>query len=185
MIELYVGVHHVPDGLSGISITLGTQAALPGGWVLGPSRPATHAFVVIREKDGFAWRLDGKPSRAEWSPFYNTPILPPTKLWKIVAAEDAVFRGATRARAITHVKYDWAEIASCTAVAFSFLPLAHKLKAFGRTDIFSGAMICTQVCRNVLMAIDSFGAIDRMPDLFPERLAQVLRGAEGTWTEVG
>lgn len=181
--ELCIGVHHLASDATGLAIVLATQAALPGGWVIGPSVPATHAFVVLKHDDGMMWRLDGKPSTAEWTPY--TGPRAPQRLWRILSDDAGAMRGAMRARALTHEKYDWGEIAAQGAVAVSkFLPFAQRLRFLGRTDVFNDAMICTQVARNVLLAVEDFRGVREMPDLFPERLGQVLREAEGTWTDV-
>lgn len=185
MTALLIGVHHVSDGPGAMAIILGTQSALKGDWILGPKYPATHAFPVI-ELEGYRWRLDGKPSRAEWSPYKPSGGHPPEALWRIQAPQNAVRFGIDRARSITHAAYDWSEILASTAVAFGVLPFAHKLKLLGRQDLSADAMICTQVCRQVLLATDPNacdGMITAMPDLFPERLGQILRMGEGKWTE--
>lgn len=181
--ELYVGVHHVSTDATGLAIVLATQAALNGPWVIGPKHPATHAFVVLKHDDSMMWRLDGKPSTAEWTPYMGPRG--PQRLWRILADPASIQRGAVRARSLTHEKYDWAEIADQGAVAVSkFLPFGQRLRFLGRADVFHDAMICTQVARNVLMSVSGFQTIFDMPDLFPERLGQVLKDAEGSWTEV-
>lgn len=180
--ELFVGVHHVARDATGLAIVLATQAALQGQWVIAPAAPATHAFVVLRHADGMMWRLDGKPSRAEWTPYAGP--WGPQRLWRILTDDAGAMRAAVKARTLTNEKYDWVEIGAQAAVAFTkFLPFSHKMRHLGRVDVFHDAMICTQVARNVLLAVEDYRVVRQMPDLFPERLGQVLREAEGAWTD--
>lgn len=208
-LALYGGIHHVMDDVAGLAITLGTEAAIERGhWVLGGERPATHAFVIVVDcgagqdpsPDALGWRLDAKPSLAEWSPCpvpgYVKPAVP-TAIWRILAEPAAIERGVTRARTITHASYDWSEIAGAAAVAFSILPLMSRLRLLGTLDLSKRAMICTQALRQTLLAVfpDEWSFPDpnpvtqfsgyglkKMPDLFPERLGQLMQAGQGFWT---
>ena len=153
MTKLYAAIHSVQGSVPAAFITLGTQAALSGGWILGPGNPATHAFIVVEHDDGYCWRLDAKPSRAEWtpthSPLVRLPSDPPAAFWKLSGDLD-IQRGIQRAFRITDASYDWSEIAGATAAALAFLPFLSRLRHLANTDVFKGAMICTQAARSVV-----------------------------------
>jgi hypothetical protein len=203
--KILIGIHSVaatPTDPVATLISLGTQAALSPapkeGWVLGPKSPATHAFVVV-VTGGLAWRLDGQPKTATWSPCSGLPWTGanapkhPTALWQIIPGDEThLWRMATRARELVGTAYDWAEITAAAAVALSILPGFEQLRRLGRSEGFHEAMICTQVARQVLLAggsgpgdLGGPGSPDSpvrgLKDLFPERLGQVLREAEGKW----
>jgi len=198
--KLFIGVHHnPPDGPGPIGIVLGTQA-LFHDYVMGPKYPATHAFVVV-ELEGMLWVIDGKPPRAQWTPCKRVDmdsgkegIFPgvqhmgfPTKaerpshqaLWEI---PHKALEGIYMARALDGAAYDWGEIAAAAATAFSILPGLHQFRMLGRMDLLHDSLICTHLCVRVLEAMGLQEVMKAsMPDLFPERLAQVLRSSEGTW----
>jgi hypothetical protein len=203
--NLYIAVHHNEDPPAGAAITLATEAALPGGWVLGGERPATHAFVVV-ETEHLMWRLDGEPPVARTRPFagwrgYGMPLA----AWRIVPTlwvnpigppvQVDVRAGVARMRALDGTGYDWFEIGGQVAGAFgnvvNLLRASVRLTQIPGLDHVTtaryarGAMICTRVACEVLRACGAAwpALVDGMPDLFPERLAQLLRAQEGAWTE--
>lgn len=196
--KLYVGTHHnPPDSLATVGIVMGTQALLHD-FVLGPSFPSTHAFVVL-DTEGVQWALDGKPSHAQWtacrleagavqpvSQWEHGMTGPRPKhqaLWRITST--GAERGAVYARSLDGAPYDWAEIAAQAGAAMSLLPGLHQFRMLGRADLLHEAFICTHVASRVLEVVGGAAAeaMRAMPDRYPERLAQVLRAAEGSWTE--
>jgi len=186
--RLFIGVHHnPPDGPGPVGILLGTQA-LFNNYVMGPKHPATHAYVVI-ELEGFHWVLDGKPSRAEWTPVvregrsissgaFKNERPAQQALWEVVGngTRIDIYRAITRALSLTRAAYDWSEIAAASVAAFSVLPGLHKLRMFGRKDAFDDAFICTHVCTHVLEAVsaEAVRMVQGMRTRFPEELAQRL-----------
>lgn len=199
--RLFIGVHHnPPDGIGPLSIILGTQA-LFSNFVMGPKNPATHAFVVVM-LEGRSWVLDGQPSGARWTPCYwsgggvhpyrhlvsgglrfHTPPRPEVQaIWEVTVKHREP-AGVDTARTLDNAAYDWGEIAASAVTAFSVLPGLHKLKLFGRKDVFDEALICTHVCVKTLMGMGgpAAEAMRTMPNLFPEGLAQTMVRGEGVW----
>lgn len=177
--RVFACVHHVGDTASGKSIILATQAALNGGWVIGPRYPATHAFIVLEHDDGMRWRLDGMPPRALWSPSGPFNQGPPCAVWLIKQNADAIAR---RARELSGTEYDMGEIVGQAAVAaatmFRFLPFSKKLASLGFNQWARNAAICTRLTVECIKAEGNgvAHAVSAMPNLFPEQLGQVLNG---------
>lgn len=92
-------------------------------------------------------------------------------------------QGIKGTRLMNAVKYDWTEIGAAAAAAFSILPGLHKFKMLGNVDLMNDAMICTHVAVQAMKAVggDVAHSVALMPDLYPERLAQVLRASENQW----
>lgn len=179
--KVYVGVHASSAPPAGPLIALATQAALPGGWVISPLAVATHAYLVAEHVDGTRWRLDGMPPRARWSPAGGLVAGGlPAAVWQLVVPSAQVSAVFQRARELDAATYDWAEILAQGAVAAGAmvrgLGWGGRLRALGGAPWARDAAICTRV---VVEALRPALALD-LPDLFPERLASVLRGLEGT-----
>jgi hypothetical protein len=196
--EVLIAVHHSGDLDASTLIKGATQAALPGGWVLGPKWPATHAFVIVLDRDEKTgerkdWRLDGEPPHATRSGWrISPPFSKPVVAWgfpKLSPEQQAV--GVEAALALVGTPYDMGEIATQAMAAAarmaSFVPfgprkvLSNLSRMIGRADAFHDAAICTRIATKVMqrMGFDT----DALDDLFPERLAQWLRRGEGIWTE--
>lgn len=176
--HIYVGVHHDPSRPAGPLITLATQAALSGGWVIGPTAPATHAYLVVEHGDGMRWRLDGRPGGARWSPAGGLVIDGlAAAVWSVNLPPPALMRICERARELDDVAYDWGEIAGQGAVALTrFLPRsARALAILGRAPWAADAAVCTRVVMESLSPVLPV----TLPDLFPERLAQAFREMTG------
>lgn len=176
MTRLLVGVHHSADMLP---IILATQAALDGGWVLGPRYPATHAFVVV-EAGGLAWRLDGQPSHALWEPCVVGAWSLPTATWEVRGDVDA---GVRAARALRQVPYDWEEILRQAAVAArALLPWHVRMlpRGWATHDAVRRAMICSRLALHVLRTTSLLAQAsgDGMRTLIPEDCAQAWRLGE-------
>jgi hypothetical protein len=200
MSKLYAVIQRSPPAIGSNLIDLGTQAKVPSGWCISPDAPGTHTYVVCDMGDGKLWRLDGTSPGATWRAMERFPALvqpltgdtkrfpphwafgPPTAAWEITGLDTEA--GIAKARALTGTQYDWLEIAGQALAAASFLPLLHQLRFLGRMDAFKNAMICTQVVLHVLQACGgpAVELASSLPDLFPERLGQGLRAAEGNWT---
>jgi len=173
--RLYIGVHNVPG--SGI-IELATQAACPGGWVLGPRYPATHAFVVV--EDQWRWRLDGAVPASEWRP-YNGPAAQ-ERLFRIIGSDASIEAGVARARSMVRIPYGWDEVAaSAGAAAMGLIPWRARLPWLGKTDPLKESMICTRIAMEVLREVSPRHRemVDGLPNLFPETLAKALSSAHG------
>lgn len=187
--QIAIGVSHNPSTLP---IILGTQA-LFSRFVMGPKAPATHAFVVafpegterglayLMSGAAFGWRLDGEPSGARWSPYTPGSRAQQEALWLLGVSEDQARAGVATARRLDRTEYDWVEIAASAAAAFSALPWLRKLQQVGSLDVMKAHMICTKVA--MVSAGGCSPQVDDavrkgMPDLFPERLGQLLRSWE-------
>lgn len=180
-LKIYIGVHSSSSPPAGPLIALATQAALPGGWVISPLCISTHAYLVVEHVDGIRWRLDGMAPRARWSPVDGLVAGGwPAAVWRLDVPGPQLQAVLTRARGLDAVDYDWAEIAAQAATAAGAmvraLPLGRRLMALGPAQWAKDSAICTRV---VLEALKPALAMD-LPDLFPERLASVLRAMEGT-----
>jgi len=174
--RLFVGVHHSPDMLP---IILATQAALPGGWVLGPRWPSTHAFVVV-EAGGLAWRLDAQPSHALWEPCTLDAWDRPTATWEVLGDPGA---GITAARALRQVPYDWDEILRQAGYAAAQLLPWHARwlpRGLATRDVVRRAMICSRLALHVLRptSLLARGSVDAMRSLLPEACAGAWRVGE-------
>lgn len=175
--HVYVGVHHDPSPPAGPPIILATQAALNGGWVIGPSHPATHAYLVVEHADGMRWRIDGQPGGAQWTPAGGLVWGGhPAAVWRVMLPPPALVRICERSRELDGTDYDWGEILGQGITAMvKVLPLGSRLAGLGRARWARGAAICTRVVQESLRPVLTLD----LPDLFPERLGQVLRGLEG------
>lgn len=184
--ELHVAVHRDDAPPAGPAITLVTEASLRGGWVMGHENVATHAFVVLKTGE-LHWRLDGEPPTARWRPFagwqdYGRPVA----AWKILITDDQIRAAADKARSLDGTPYDWTEIAGQASAMVRNIP--GPLRAVSRlahAQFMARSMICTRVAQTVLLAAGEPCASEmrRMDDLFPESLGQLLKKAEGRWTE--
>lgn len=160
--RLFVGVHH--DATS-VPIILATQAALDGPWVMGPSSPATHALLVVLHNDGRAWRLDGQPGGARWTPC--RPFRFPSRLWEVRGS--LVPHAIDVARELDGTPYGWDEVALQATRAVALLPWVSRILPAPK-DLLVRSMICTRVALHVLDEADAHLPVD---SLYPERLAQV------------
>lgn len=188
--KVLLAVHHTDDPKSSPPIILATQMALKGGWVMGPKFPATHAFPIILERSEVGetrdWRLDGQPGGAQRTAWRIEPKMAPTVAWEFPNLSNAAQeRGAKRAEALVGTPYDWLEIerqavAASLQMAANFGPFQKMVRKaasmVGMSDPLKKAAICTRCTELVARDMD-LDLRDEIPDLLPERLAQLFR----TW----
>ncbi len=202
--RVFIGVHHDPRPPAGM-IMIGTQAALRGGWVMGPSFLATHAFVVIMDDvKGQSFRLDGQPGGAALPeieprrPLYwyasdgtRSMILGDATpfqhaIWGFPnLSDDDHEKMAIEAFRLKGEPYDWIEIEKqaifSAAEMASHLPGAQRFfrgvqRIFGGFDPLKNASICTKVCLKVMEKAMPHFVLES--NLYPESLAQALVGME-------
>ena len=176
MIHFYVAIQSAPSGLGGMAIRTATEAFCKPPWVMGPSHPATHAFLMWEHPDGVVYRLDGKPPRSELSMYpVGWTFEYPTAVWRLQNADEALtaeHRRAMLSRAVALVGIDY----SFLEAIVQSMPLPPGFKTM---DPLKNCALCTRV---VLEAMEAGSdrvkaAVKAMPDLFPEHLGRILQTA--------
>jgi hypothetical protein len=203
-VRIYCGVHCIQDAKSGFAITLATEIAMRGNWVMGRENVATHCFVIYQEDNSRMWRLDATPDLggARWRAIDTFPKDIPVAIWLVSddyfenercpeapALSPNAVAMLDKGRALDGTLYDWFEIRNQAIVAasyaFSMLPFFTKLRLVGSASGIDHAMICTRATQTTaLVGLKNkpLETLSALPDLLPERFAQTMRAAEGDWT---
>ena len=177
------GVHSSPTGLAGLAIRTVTEARCQSPWVLGPSHPATHAYVTWTHGDGIHYRVDAQPHGARISVWpgpweFPLPGTPPAAHWQFIGPDEDVKRAISKAVSSVGAPYDFIEIAAQAIPG----PLGALV---GTSEGVQGAVICTHLTADVICELGApakilvAGLLDRVPERLARRLEQVATGGAG------
>jgi hypothetical protein len=183
MVRVYVGIHADMSMPLMLPIRLTTEAYCATPWVLGPSRPSTHAFAMWEHPDGTVYRLDGDLAGATLGIARAAVFDLPTALWEVSGVnEDAFFAAASK---MAGVPYGWAE-AVLQALPLPPLPavlanspLGQTLAGFKVVDVMKRAALCTRVAAVMLEAACPEGTalVASMKNLIPEHFGRLCQDA--------
>lgn len=194
--ECYVGVESYTGNEVGKLVAEVTRHRVRGPFVFG-SVPATHAFVAwSHHEDDTHYRLDASGEGAKlslWAGPQLREMTFPTRLWRLRCNPRQFVQ---RSMDLAGSPYDYLEFAAQLLPGAEDVPpiLRHAFRTFGMPDVdqlfpnlatwplLKSALVCTSLTLEVLRAAGSEAQAlaDRIPNLFPERLAQSLQEASSS-----
>ena len=177
-IDVFIGVHSIMGGPLGIAIRTVTEARCSPPWVMGPSHPASHAYVVWAhhspvpradgsgyEPSGYYW-LDAQPGGAKLSFTAKLDRGIPAAHWKLNPDKVDVLAAHRKAVELVGIPYDQLEL---IAQAIPFMDTLGFLKH---------AVICTHLAQECMDAAGGAAMqASVLQDRFPERLARACQNA--------